>query len=283
MKIKIVTDSTADLSEELLAKYDIDVASLEVIMDGVPHKAVDVSSDAFFRHLNECLASGRRLPSTSQVNPADFEDALRPYANLADTFVFVLTIAKEMSGTYRSAEQAIEALEMKNVHLFDTHVTTFALGALVVEIAKLAEREMPLEELIEAAEDLNRRVRIYVALGDLRCLHAGGRLTAASMKLGKLLKINPIVYIEGKVEVVHKVLGQARATKWIAERVAEERDETLPLYFGNAVGEHIVDSYKAHYASALGLTGEEPNLRMGPVVGTHSGPNCAGIAFFKKK
>lgn len=283
MKIKIITDSTADLSKELLEKYDIDVASLEVIIDGVPRKAIDVSNEEFYTHLNECLASGRRLPSTSQVNPADFEDALRPYANLEGTYVFVLTIAKEMSGTYRSAEQAIEALGMKNVHLFDTHVTTFGLGALVVEIAKLAERGLPLDALIEAAEDLNRRVWIYVALGDLRCLHAGGRLSAASMKLGKLLKINPIVYIDQRVEVVHKVLGQARATRWIAERVAEERDETLPIYFGNAVGEHIVDSYTAHYASVLGLTGEEQNLTMGPVVGTHSGPNCAGIAFFKKK
>ncbi len=283
MQIKIITDSTADLSPELAARYGIEIASLEVIMDGVAYRALDVAPADFYAHLGDCLKNGKRLPTTSQVNPAGFLEILEPYANKEDVFVFILPIAKEMSGTHRSAEQAIEMLDMKNVHLFDTHVTTFGLGALVLEIAKLAEQGLPLNELIQKAEDLNRRVWIYVSIGDLRCLHAGGRLTSASMKLGTLLKINPIVYIDGKVEVVQKVLGRSRATKWIVDRVCEERDESMPLYFGNAEGEDIVDSYRTRHREALALTGKEPNLTMGPVVATHSGPSCAGIAFFRKK
>jgi fatty acid-binding protein DegV len=81
---------------------------------------------------------------------------------------------------------------------------------------------------------------------------------------------------------VQKVLGAARAAKWIVDRVAEERDETLPLYFGNAEGEATVNAYRTKYAEALRLTGGEPDLLMGPVVATHSGPNCAGIAYFRK-
>ena len=200
MNIKIMTDSTADIPRQVAEQYGITVVSLDVIMDGQPRRAVDVTEDEFYDHLNDCLENGKTLPTTSQVTMVGFEDALRPYANAEDTFVMLLTIAKEMSNTYNSAAKAIESLEMKNVHLFDTYVTTFGLGALVVEIAKLAQQpDMTVEKLIEQGEDLNSRVWTYVSIGDLRCLRAGGRLSAAAMALGSMLRLKPIVHINKKV------------------------------------------------------------------------------------
>ncbi len=67
MQIKIITDSTADLPPALAQKYGIEIASFEVIMDGVPHRALDVSPLDFYAHLKACLAQGKRLPTTSQV------------------------------------------------------------------------------------------------------------------------------------------------------------------------------------------------------------------------
>ncbi len=283
MKIKVITDSTADISPALLEKYDITAAPLDVIMDGVPHLATEVTNEAFYAHLADCLRCGRRLPTTSQVTPYRFEELLRPYAGAEDTFVIVAPIAKEMSNTYFSAKSAIDTLGMKNAYLLDTHITTFGLGALVLEIAKLAENtSLSLEEFIARAEDLNRRVWIYVSIGDLRCLRAGGRLTAASMALGSLLRVKPIVCIDKKVDVCAKVLGQAKAAKTIAERVAAERDPALPLTFGDTISPEITEPYKTKYAELLSVTGEEACLTMGPVVGTHAGPSCGGIAFFKK-
>lgn len=284
MKIKIITDSTAEISPELAAKYDITVASLEVIMGGVVRKAVDVPHEEFYAYLNDCLKNKKPLPTTSQVTPYGFEEILAPYANKEDVFVAVVLIAKEMSGTYRSAQKAIENLGMKNVHLFDTYMVTYGLGHLVLEIAKLAQKpDITVEQFLEQAENLNSRVWMYLSIGDLRCLRAGGRLSASSMALGALMHVKPIAYIYKKVEVCAKVMGQGKANKLMVERVAAERDESLPICFGNAQAEYIVEKYKSQYAKELKLTGDEVNLLMGPVVATHSGPDCAGIAFFKKK
>ena len=284
MKIKIITDSTADIPRHVAERYDITIASLDVIMDGQPRKAVDVSEDEFYDHLNKCLAEGKPLPTTSQVTIMGFEDVLRPYANVEDTFVLVLTIAKEISNTYNSAAKAIESLEMKNVYLFDTYVTAFGLGALVMEIAKLAQKpDITVEELIKAGEDLNSRVWIYITISDLRCLRAGGRLSAAAMALGSMLRLKPIVYIEKKVEIAAKTIGQGKANKWVAERVAAERDMSLPLYLCSAKAPELIEKLKSQYGEMMGITGDEMISSMGPIVGTHAGPDCLGVAFFKKK
>lgn len=284
MKIKIITDSTADIPRAVAEQYNITVASLDVIMDGQPRKAVDVTEDEFYDHLNDCLANGKPLPTTSQVTIVGFEDVLRPYANVEDTFVLVLTIAKEISNTYNSAAKAIESLEMKNVHLFDTYITTFGLGALVVEIAKLAQKpDITVEELIKAGEDLNSRVWLYLSIGDLRCLRAGGRLSAAAMALGSMLRLKPIIYVHQKVEIAGKTIGQGKANKWIAEHVVAERDTSLPLYLGSAKAPELIDKLKTQYGEQMGITGDEVISSMGPVVGTHAGPGCVGVAFFKKK
>ena len=281
MKFKIITDSTADLTPEIIAKYDITIASLDVIMDEKPYRAVDVKNEDFYAHLADCLQNGKKLPSTSQVTPYGFEKVLEPYANLEDTFVLVLTIGKELSNTYYSAQKAIENLEMKNVHLFDTYTVTFALGALVTEIAKLAEQPgITKQELIEKAEDLNSRVWLYFAIDDLRCLRAGGRLSEEAMKQGMMARLKPIAYIYKKVEICGKAMGQGMATKWIAERVASERDPALPLYFGQAMANEPIERYKSQFAEMLMLNGDELNYTMGPIVGTHTGAGCAGIAFF---
>lgn len=284
MKIKIITDSTADITESFAKAYDITIAPLDVIFDGVAYKATELTNEEFYKRLNECLDQGLPLPTTSQVTEVAFEEILKPYANDPDTYVAVVTIAKEMSNTYYSAQKAIEALQMQNVHLFDTHQVTFGLGALVAELAKLAKRpNMTIEQFLIEGEDLNKRVWIYASIGDLRCLRAGGRLSAASMMLGSMLKLKPIIYVNHKVEVCAKCLGQSKATRWIADHVVAERDESLPLYLGGSQAPEILNEFRTKYRSALRLTGDEEEFPLGPVVGVHAGPGCAGIAFFRKK
>ena len=284
MKFKIITDSTADIPAHLLKKYDVSVASLEVIMGGTPRRACELSNEEFYAFLDDCLKQNKPLPTTSQASMGEFEALLAPYANLEDTFVAVLTIPKEMSSTYQSAARAIDALEMKNVHLFDTRVTSFALGAVVVELAKLlAERELTVEEMIAAGNDLNLRVQLALAIGDLRCLRAGGRLSTTSMALGSLLRINPIVCVDRKVDVCAKALGEGKAMKWIAEKAAAERDPAMPLYFGHTQSPELIEKYRARYGALLALNGEEESFAMGAVIGVHSGPGCAGIVYFAKK
>lgn len=284
MKIKIITDSTSDISKETADRYGITVVPLYVIIDGTVYRADELPPEVFYEKLDRCLKDKKPLPTTSQITPEDFKRVLEPYAGDGDTFVAVFTIAKEMSATYYSAQTAIKELGMKNVHLFDTYQTTFGLGALVCEAAKTAALpDVTAEEFVKRVEDLNSRVWIYVSIGDLKCLRAGGRLSPAAMALGNMLSLKPVVYIHRKVEVAAKALGQAKATRWIAAHVAEERDESLPVYFGHSLAENLIDDYREKYGGILKLNGDESCVLMGPVVGTHGGIGCAGAAFFRKR
>jgi len=284
MKFKILVDSTADISNEILEKYDITVAYLDVIMDGQPYNSKDVTNQEFYNHLSDCIKKKKTLPKTSAVNSYTFEQILKDYCNLDDTFVLAFTIAKEMSNTQQALKQAINDLNMENIYVVDTVVTTFALGALAIEAAKLAlNQNLSKDEMIEAVNDLNDRVWTYVSIADLGCLRAGGRLSSKSMLLGSMLRLKPIVQINKKVEVCAKSIGQGKANKWIVDHVKESMDSKYPLYFGHSNGLEILEKYKTNYGKSLNLSGDELVFEMGPVVVAHAGLGCAGIAFFKKK
>lgn len=284
MKYKIVTDSTSDITKEFAEKYNISVLPLQVIFDGQAYKAgVDITNEEFYVRLRECLTEGKPLPTTSQVTEEEFKDELSQYANKEDVTVVMLLIANEISGTYSSASRAVKALDMKNILMPDSHQVTFSLGAIVAEAAKFAQTEPTVEEMEAKLADLIDRVQIYASIGDLRCLRAGGRLSAFAMTLGTMLKLKPIIDIQDRVNVVAKVISQGKATRWIVDKVAEERDPSIPAYFGSSEARQILDEFRTKYKDAMMLTGDEEEFPLGPVVGVHAGPGCAGIAFFKKK
>ncbi|MBO5525863.1 MAG: DegV family protein [Clostridia bacterium] len=284
MKYKIITDSTSDVTKEFAEKYDVSILPLQVIFEGTAYKAgVDITTEDFYVRLRECLAEGKALPTTSQISEEEFKDEFELYANKPDVTVIVLLIAKEMSGTYSSALRAVKELGMTNVIIPDSRQVTFSLGAIVAEAAKFAQTEPTVEEMTAKIDDLIDRVQIYASIGDLRCLRAGGRLSALAMTLGTMLKLKPIIEIRDKVDVVAKVISQGKATRWIVDKVAEERDDTLPIYFGSSEAPQILDEFRTKFKDVLRLSGDEEEFPLGPVVGVHAGPGCAGIAFFKKK
>ncbi|MBO4989396.1 MAG: DegV family protein [Clostridia bacterium] len=284
MKYKIFTDSTSDVTPEFAAKYGITVLPLEVIFEGTAYKAgIDITNHEFYVKLNDCLKNGKPLPTTSQVTEGAFEEALKPYANKEDTFVCLLLIGKDMSGTYSSALKAIESLGMKNVYAPDTMEVTFGLGCIVAEVAKIAQTDIGVEEFKATVDDYIDRAWIYASIGDLRCLRAGGRLSTVSMLLGTMLKLKPIIYVHRKVEVCAKVISQGKATRWIVDKIMEERDESMPLYLGSSEAEDILNDFRTKFKDQLKVTGTEEEFPLGPVVGVHAGPGCAGIAFFRKK
>ncbi|MGN1235597.1 MAG: DegV family protein [Christensenellaceae bacterium] len=284
MRFKIITDSTSDVTKEFAERYNIDVLPLQVIFDGEAYKATDITNEEFYARLNDALAKGQKLPTTSQITEEEFTEALAPHANTEDEFVCMLLISQEISGTYLSASKAIEALGMKNVYLPETRKVTFGLGIIVAEAAKLAMREdLTVEEFKSAVDDLIDRAVIYASIGDLRCLRAGGRLSAAAMALGMMLKLKPIIYIDGKVEMATKVISQGKATRWIVDKVASERDDAYPVYLGSSQAPEILNEFRTKFKDVLRLTGDEEEFPLGPVVGVHAGPGCAGIAFIRKK
>ncbi len=129
---------------------------------------------------------------------------------------------------------------------------------------------------------LSGRIRLYAVVDDLKYLRMGGRLSSAGAVVGTLLGVKPVISIEdGKVVCVQKVRGLKAGYASILERVQKEADTGRRIYLGHSDAPALMEELAA---AASGLLEGAPVHRssIGPVVGTHAGPGCAGIAFIAK-
>lgn len=145
MKVKFITDSSADLPKEVVKDLDITVLPIELSFGSeIFLDNVTITNEEFYEKLRKC----RELPKTSQINQFVFEDAFRPYKG-TDTLVVAIIISSEMSATIEAARRAQQELAMDNLLVVDSQLVTFGLGAYVVEAAKLAKEAQSKEELLE--------------------------------------------------------------------------------------------------------------------------------------
>lgn len=279
MKVKFITDSSADLPKEVVKDLDITVLPIELSFGSeIFLDNVTITNEEFYEKLRKC----RELPKTSQINQFVFEDAFRPYKG-TDTLVVAIIISSEMSATIEAARRAQQELAMDNLLVVDSQLVTFALGAYVVEAAKLAKEAQSKEELLEKLEALRSRVKLYAYVDDLKYLRYGGRLSAASMHIANFLRLHPVITIDKKVEVVSKQIGVAKCLRYMIEKVREEADLSYPLYFGNSdCPEKATDFEERLLSEVKGSKAYKTMAQLGPTVGTHAGPGCIGVVFIAK-
>ncbi len=278
MKFKIVTDASCDMPQEYVDKYDITILPIEVRFgdelypNGLP-------SDEFYKKLR---TSGI-IPKTSQPNQYKFETAYSKYVNKDDWFVLTIIISSGLAGTITQAKNATEALKMKNNYICDSGLTTYAQGAIIVEICKFIETCKDVDKVIARLEELKKKARLYAIIGDLKYLKQGGRLSSASYFVASTLKVRPIITLEdGVVKTCAKKVG-AQADKFLID-MANTRDTSMPLYFGHADCKKDILEFVNKYGDKMNATEKEKNTiyEIGCVVGTHAGPDCYGILFFEK-
>lgn len=279
MKVKFITDSSADLPKEVVKDLDITVLPIELSFGSeIFLDNVTITNEEFYEKLRKC----RELPKTSQINQFVFEDAFRPYKG-TDTLVVAIIISSEMSATIEAARRAQQELAMDNLLVVDSQLVTFGLGAYVVEAAKLAKEAQSKEELLEKLEALRSRVKLYAYVDDLKYLRYGGRLSAASMHFANLLHIRPVVTLNKKVDVVSKQIGTAKCVRYMIEKIKEEADLSFPLYFANSDCRAEGEAFERRVlAEVQGATPFPEMHDIGPTVGTHAGPGCYGVAFVAK-
>ena len=281
MNIKFITDSTADLPESVAEELDVTVLPLTVSFGEETFRdGIDITNEEFYARLRTC----RELPKTSQINQFAFEEAFAPYKGKGVTLVVPL-IGSQMSSTAESARAAAKSLAMEDdIIIIDSDLVTFALGVFVIEAVKVAKTAENKADLVEKLNDLLPRVKLYAMVGDLKYLRYGGRLSAASMHIANMLRLHPIITVHKKVEVVSKQIGVAKCYRYMMDKIEEEADLSYPLYFGNsdctetalAFEKKVMDEFPSAHAF-------EAMSQLGPVVGTHAGPGCVGVAFIAKK
>ena len=220
--IRIVTDSTADLSPEMVERYGIQVVPLTVFVEGKAYKdKIDITNDAFY----DILRTVKELPTTSQPSPAVFAEVYRKLAAEGAEHIISIHISTELSGTYQSSVLAAGIVaEEVQVHNVNSRIATMGLGLLVLSAARLVEDGKSLEEVLAALDYMVQNQSLYFLLDSLDNLHKGGRIGKASHLFGSLLNIKPVLcFNDGVIGVYEKVRGNKdnKALERLIEILAE--------------------------------------------------------------
>jgi len=272
--VHIVTDSACDLSDQLVKEHNVLVVPLTIRFGDEELEDRRQLSPAEF--WERCRGKGA-LPQTAAPSPGAFQAAFQQAVDEGAESVLCLTISSKVSGTYASAVTAADTFTSAPVRVVDTYSLTMGQGLLVIAAAEDAAAGMGLDDLVAASEDRSGRTRIYGVIGGLEHLQRGGRIGGARALVGSLLNIKPVIQLkDGEVAEESKQRTRARALAYMTEKVkADAPVERI------AVADGACDDFADVLASMEGIATDHPLLpvELGPVVGTHAGPNTVGVCY----
>jgi DegV family protein with EDD domain len=276
MTVKIVTDSTADLPPEIVAEYGITVVPLYVLFgEDMYRDGVDISKDEFFKRLVEDPVH----PSTTQPTPQDFVEIYKQLEPAPDG-ILSIHIARLMSGTCNSADQAVQILEKEgSIEVIDTQNVSMGLGMQVIAAAESARAGKSLQEIKDEINESIPNTRLLALFDTLKYLAKGGRIGKAKSMVGAVLNVKPLLVLK---EGEFSPFGQVRSrTKGIDQLVdyAKQASDIKDL--------SVIYSTTPDDAQALAdrldfYKGNVRVVRLGAVVGVHGGPGVMGVAFREK-
>ncbi len=276
--IRIVTDSTADLPEEIIQELGITVVpSIVRFGDEALHQGVDITTAEFYHR----LTVDPEHPSTSQPSPGEFVEAYQGIAGEADEIIS-LHLSSDLSGTVESATLAAGNEEVVTpVSVVDSRLISMALGALVVMAAERARDGVGVEAILSEVNDWIPRGRICFLLDTLEYLKRGGRIGAAQAFLGSLLKVKPILHVmNGIVEPLDRARSVKKATDRMVRYLHDEAGDGRLAYAGmlystdKDLAMAIKDRIDAEFE-----VGRWYITEIGSVIGAHTGPGAVGVAF----
>lgn len=280
--IKIVTDSSSDISQEEAKKLGVVVIPLSINFEDASYlDEVEISADEFYKK----LTTSKRVPTTSQVSPGIFEELFAEAKAKGDTLI-VMPLSSKISGTYNCANMIKNQGGYDNVYVYDSLATINLLKLLVI-IANENKDKMEPQQLIDYVESIRQKVKLYAVIDTLEYLQKGGRLSKTSAVIGSLLKVKPMIgVIEGEVKLIGKQIGTKKCFDWIKTQIKQNPiDYDFPVYF-----QYSGNNNKAcEFIDSLEFSEEnkqkyKSNLRgIGPVVGTHIGPGAAAIIYVSKQ
>lgn len=275
-KIKIVTDSTADLSQEVIEKYDIHVLPLSISVNGQTYlDRVDLQPDDFI----EEMIKSEELPKTSQPAMGTFVEM---YDKLGEDGSEVLSIhmTSGMSGTVATANSAASMTDTK-VTVVDSQFITHALAYQVVEAAKMANEGRSLEEILKRVDEVRKNTRLYVVVDTLENLVKGGRIGKGKAFIGSLLNIKPIASLEdGVYNPVTKVRSQGQIVKTLAKLFEEDTAGKVvkAVAIPHAKAIPLAENVKAAVEKVSGFAQSEIFFTT-PIISTHTGPGAIGFMY----
>ena len=282
MAIKIVTDSTSYISDEYIKKYDIKLVSLNVIINGVSSREIDIENEVFY----EEIINSKEIPKSSQPIPEEMLNTFREIVEDGDSIVGIF-LSSKMSGTYSNAcmmkNILLQDYPNANIEIIDSTTNCMQMGFTVIEAARAASEGKSIEEVVERANYIINNSRFLFTPETLAYLKKGGRIGGAAALFGNVLQIKPILtVVNGETSVFKKVRTRKKAIEEIVKTVL---DEIESKGLGDIVVHHInceEDGLKLAKALENKLGKKVDIQSIGPVIGVHVGPGSIGIAYYTK-
>lgn len=280
MKVKITADSTCDLSQELVERYQIEIIPLYVnlgersLQDGL-----DVTPQDIFRFVQ----SGGGKVSTAAVNVEDYRQVFSRLLEEYDAIVH-FTISSSMSSCYQNA--CVVAQELGRIQVVDSENLSTGIGQLAVEAAILAQQGKSAEEIAAEVNRLKKKLDVSFVLDTLEYLRRGGRCSSVAALGANLLSLKPCIEVKnGAMGVCKKYRGNLDKCleKYVRERLAEADTLDLRRIFITYSQMPEERAQRVHEVVAeCAPFAEIYHTGAGCTVSSHCGPGCLGILFFRK-
>ncbi|GAA0589764.1 DegV family protein [Virgibacillus siamensis] len=280
MKVAIMTDSTAYLSERLLKQNDIHVVPLSVVFDDTSYReGIDITTEEFYQKVK----AAEQLPKTSQPSIGQIT---KKFEELADDYDAVISIhlSSGISGTYQAAASAGEMVEGIDVYPYDSEISCMAQGFYALEAAEMAKAEKSPDEIIQQLDHMKKSIRAYFMVDDLSHLQRGGRLNGAQAIVGSLLQVKPVLHFVDKVIVpFEKIRTRKKAINRILGLLEEDagKGKEMKVVFIHANNEQSAVELKNRVDPAYANM-ESMISYFGPVIGTHLGEGAIGVCWYMK-
>ena len=278
MKLAVITDSSAFLSDSLRGNDHLFVLDIPVVIAGETYvEGKNLTASEFY----EKMAAADDLPKTSQPSVAELEEMLTRLAGEDYTHVLGLFLSSGISGFYQNIQYLKDEFPDLKIAFPDSKITSAPLGLMVENALTWAAERQDFEEILLKIQRQIDGTSAFIMVDDLNHLVKGGRLSNGAAILGNLLSIRPILYFNdaGVIEVFEKIRTEKKAIKRLIEVVEEKSASAsyqVMVTHGNA--EEKAESLRQQLIEA-GIADDIPLATFGSVIGTHLGEGSVALAY----
>lgn len=286
---QILSDSSCDIPDELLKKYNIETIPFYISFDQNNYykERVELKADEFYK----TLRTENVFPKTSLPSVQDYIDKFTPYLN-QDLNIICFCLTSNFSGSYQSAINAKNILSEEypdlRIEIINSHHATGGQGLIVLEAARMKEAGFSMDMLIEKIKILRTKCKIVFTVDSLEYLQKGGRIGKVSSLIGNIFNIKPLIVLRNdELLPVSKVRGRKKAIKELFNMMQQEMDENLNYNDYNflLLNADCMDDalyVKNTLKDEFNINVTYPIADVGVTIGSHTGPTALGICFIRK-
>ncbi|MBR3178924.1 MAG: DegV family protein [Clostridia bacterium] len=280
MRIRVTSDSTCDLSPELIEQYQIAISPLYVVLDGKSYKdTIEITPDKVYEYVERT----KKVGSTAALNVSDYLSFFREHLQGYDAIIH-FTISSEMSSCYQNA--CIAAEEFQNVYVIDSRNLSTGIGHLVLDAAEMAAEGKNPKEIVDILNERKKKLDVSFVIDTLKYLALGGRCSSVVALGANLLNLKPTIIVKDGKMVVGK-------------KYRMSLDRALLRYVIDQLGDLDTVDTRRIFVTDSGISDERwqsvekllketlpfekiYHTRAGCTVSNHCGPNTLGILFYRK-